>query len=162
MNIIKKSAAVLAAVLIGAVLSAQVPTGGVKGTVINRASRTPVEGANLVLKAGAVEIGTIKTDAQGNVTFERLPYGTYYVKETSIPEGHTVEGGNGWTVTVSADTIDANKNVTKEVVNKVTASRVELTKYVGNYGGATPTAITTTADSSSLAAWICSAWCRTR
>ena len=77
MNIIKKSAAVLAAVLFGAVLSAQVPTGGVKGTVINRASRTPVEGANLVLKAGAVEIGTIKTDAQGNFLLESLADGMY-------------------------------------------------------------------------------------
>ena len=77
MNIIKKSAAALAAVLIGAVLSAQVPTGGVKGTVINRASRTPVEGANLVLKAGAVEIGTIKTDAQGNFLLESLADGMY-------------------------------------------------------------------------------------
>ena len=77
MNISKKLFTALAACLFGIVLSAQVPTGGVKGTIINRASRTPVEGANLILKSGAAEIGTIKTDAQGNFIMEALADGMY-------------------------------------------------------------------------------------
>ena len=77
MNIFKKFAAALTAGLLGIVLSAQVPTGGVKGTIINRASRNPIEGASLVLKSGAVEIGTIKTDAQGNFIMEALADGMY-------------------------------------------------------------------------------------
>ena len=79
MNIFKKLAAVLAAGLLGIALYAQVPTGGVKGTVINRASRNPVEGATLILKAGAAEIGTVKSDSQGNFLVEALPDGMYDV-----------------------------------------------------------------------------------
>ena len=77
MNILKKVIAASAACLFGIVLSAQVPTGGVKGTVINRSSRNPVEGASLILKSGAAEIGTIKTDAQGNFLLEELADGMY-------------------------------------------------------------------------------------
>ena len=77
MNIFKKLTLSLAAGLLGLVLCAQVPTGGVKGTIINRASRNPVEGANLVLKSGALEIGTVKTDAQGNFIMEALADGMY-------------------------------------------------------------------------------------
>ena len=77
MNIFKKLVAALTACLFGIVLCAQVPTGGVKGTVINRVSRNPVEGANLILKSGAAEIGTIKTDAQGNFIMEALADGMY-------------------------------------------------------------------------------------
>ena len=36
-------------------LFAQAPTGGVKGTVVNRNGRVPVENARLVLKSGAAE-----------------------------------------------------------------------------------------------------------
>ena len=77
MNIFKKLTLSLAAGLLGVVLFAQVPTGGVKGTIINRASRNPVEGANLVLKSGALEIRTVKTDAQGNFIMEALADGMY-------------------------------------------------------------------------------------
>ena len=45
------------AALLGSVaLFAQAPTGGVKGTVIDRNGRLPVEKAHLVLMQGAAEI----------------------------------------------------------------------------------------------------------
>ena len=77
MNILKKITVALAAGLAGVFMYAQTPTGGVKGTVINRAERTPVVGANLKLKAGAAEIGELKSDAQGNFLFPELADGMY-------------------------------------------------------------------------------------
>ena len=77
MNILKKTAAFIAACLTGIALFAQVPTGGVKGTVINRADRTPVPGASLKLKSGAVEIADIKSDDNGGFLVEELADGMY-------------------------------------------------------------------------------------
>ena len=77
MNITKKLVAALAAGLLGMALYAQVPTGGVKGTVINRVSRNPIDGASLMLKAGSREIGTVQSDSQGNFLIQELPDGMY-------------------------------------------------------------------------------------
>ena len=77
MNITKKLVAALAAGLLGIALYAQVPTGGVKGTVINRVSRDPIDGASLMLKAGSREIGTVQSDSQGNFLIQELPDGMY-------------------------------------------------------------------------------------
>ena len=77
MNILKRITVTLAALLAGVAMLAQTPTGGVKGTVVNRADRTPVEGASLKLKAGAAEIGEIQSNAQGQFLFEELADGMY-------------------------------------------------------------------------------------
>ena len=47
----------LTAILTGIALSAQ-PTGGVKGIVINRNGRQPVENAKLTLMQGAAQVAT--------------------------------------------------------------------------------------------------------
>ncbi|MBR4756528.1 MAG: carboxypeptidase regulatory-like domain-containing protein, partial [Bacteroidales bacterium] len=77
MNIFKKTAAAIAAFLLGISLFAQTPTGGVKGTIINRADRLPVQGATLKLMSGASEIGTMTTDAQGAFHMDALADGMY-------------------------------------------------------------------------------------
>ena len=77
MNILKKTAALVAACLAGIALFAQSPTGGVKGKIVNRADRTPVSGAVLTLKSGATEIGTIKSDDQGDFLMSELADGMY-------------------------------------------------------------------------------------
>ena len=74
---IKKLTAASAAFLAGILLFAQTPTGGVKGTVINRSDRTPVSGATLKLMSGATEIGTVTADANGNFLMTELPDGIY-------------------------------------------------------------------------------------
>lgn len=74
---LKKFLSVFAAVLTGACLFAQTPTGGVKGTVINRIDRTPVQGAVLKLMSGVNEIGTITSDASGNFQIDGLEDGMY-------------------------------------------------------------------------------------
>ena len=77
MNIIKRLTLILVAVSVSAGLFAQAPTGGVKGKVVNRADRNPVVGAVLTLKSGASEIGTIKSDSQGDFLIGELADGMY-------------------------------------------------------------------------------------
>ena len=56
-------------------LFAQNPTGGVKGTVVNRNGRVPVENARLVLKSGAADIATVPADlfAKFQISFYSSP-----------------------------------------------------------------------------------------
>ena len=77
MNILKRISVALAACLAGVVMYAQTPTGGAKGTVVNRADRTPIEGAVLKLTSGAAEIGEMRSDAQGNFLISELADGIY-------------------------------------------------------------------------------------
>ena len=77
MNILKRISVALSACLAGVVMYAQTPTGGVKGTVVNRADRTPIEGAVLKLTSGAAEIGEMRSDAQGNFLISELADGIY-------------------------------------------------------------------------------------
>jgi len=58
-------------------LLAQNPTGGVKGTVVNRNGRTAVENARLTLLQGADELTTVVTDAEGNFMIPDLSDGMY-------------------------------------------------------------------------------------
>ncbi len=65
-----------AAILACAALGAQ-PTGGVKGTVINRNGRQPVENARLVLMQGASEVATTSTAEDGTFFIPELQDGMY-------------------------------------------------------------------------------------
>ena len=58
-------------------LFAQDPTGGVKGTVVNRNGRVPVENARLVLKSGAADVATVTSAQDGTFLIPGLPDGNY-------------------------------------------------------------------------------------
>ena len=66
-----------AAFLGSVALFAQAPTGGVKGTVVNRNGRQPVEKARLVLMQGASEVATTTSAQDGTFLFQELPDGMY-------------------------------------------------------------------------------------
>ena len=67
-----------AALLAAVALSAQEdPTGGVKGTVINRNGRQPVEKAKLTLMKGAVEIAVAESAEDGTFEIPALADGMY-------------------------------------------------------------------------------------
>ena len=53
------------------------PTGGVKGTVVNRAGRQPVENARIVLMQGATEVSVSNTAEDGTFFFGELEDGMY-------------------------------------------------------------------------------------
>ena len=68
---------VLFAVLSSGLLLAQTHTGGVKGTVVNREDRQPVEKAKLTLMKGTVEVATAVTGEDGSFLIPDLPDGMY-------------------------------------------------------------------------------------
>ncbi|MBR3074232.1 MAG: TonB-dependent receptor [Bacteroidales bacterium] len=58
-------------------LSAQDFTGGMKGTVVNRNGRQPIENARLSLRQGAAELATAQTAEDGTFQFLNLEDGRY-------------------------------------------------------------------------------------
>ena len=74
---IKKLILAIAALLGTLVLAAQGPTGGVKGTVVNRNGRQPVEKARLVLLQGASEVAAATSAQDGTFEIPGLADGTY-------------------------------------------------------------------------------------
>ena len=67
----------IAALLAAATLSAQDFTGGVKGVVINRNGRQPVENAKIVLLKGAQEVTEVTSATDGSFLIENLEDGRY-------------------------------------------------------------------------------------
>jgi hypothetical protein len=62
---IKKLFLTIAAVLCAMGLFAQNDWGGVKGTVVNRAGRAPIAGAELTLSQGGANVASATADAEG-------------------------------------------------------------------------------------------------
>ena len=70
----------------------------------------------------------VKTVANGTATFARLPYGTYYVKETEAPTGY-IKDTEMYTFTIPTD----NKVVLEDdSINKYNRAPVELRKQMYN------------------------------
>ena len=93
---IKKLLLTIAAVLCATGLFAQGDWGGVKGTVVNRAGRAPIAGAELTLSQGGEKVASATSDADGKFLMENLPNGMYDMK------------------VVAPGFLDANVNVTIE------------------------------------------------
>lgn len=63
----------------------------------------PLQGAEFTLYTDAActhPLATATSDANGRVEFEKQPGGTYYLKETKAPNGHTAEN-TVWTVKIA-------------------------------------------------------------
>ena len=67
----------IAAAFASLALFAQAPTGGVKGTVINRNGRQPVENARLVLMTGAQEVAVVTSAQDGTFMIPGVADGVY-------------------------------------------------------------------------------------
>ena len=72
----RKLVTAFAALLLPLLVAAQ-PTGGITGTVIDRGSRAPVQGAAVVLYHGAGELSAVTTAPDGSFRFDELPDGRY-------------------------------------------------------------------------------------
>ena len=83
-NMTKKLILTIAAALCGIGLMAQEePTGGVKGKVVDRNGRAPIENAQVVLLKGADEIGTVHSAQDGSFLIPSLPDGSYILRITA-------------------------------------------------------------------------------
>ena len=67
----------------------------------------------------------VETDGNGQVVFNRLPYGTYWLSETLVPDGYV--GMQDAQIVVSA----AESNVAYTAKNTQNQSRLTLSKFVG-------------------------------
>ena len=75
---LKKISLIFAVMLCSALAWAQTPTGGVKGTVINRTDRSPIFDARLMLVTAERErVATANTDSDGNFLITGLKDGVY-------------------------------------------------------------------------------------
>lgn len=74
---IKKYLLSISALILSVAMSAQNPTGGVKGVVVDRSSKTALDGAVLKLYSGTQEIATVRTGADGSFYISDLKDGMY-------------------------------------------------------------------------------------
>lgn len=74
---IKKYLLSISALILSVAMSAQNPTGGVKGVVVDRSSKTSLDGAVLKLYSGTQEIATVRTGADGSFYIPDLKDGMY-------------------------------------------------------------------------------------
>ena len=74
---IKKYLLSISALILSVAMSAQNPTGGVKGVVVDRSSKTTLDGAVLKLYSGTQEIATVRTGADGSFYIPDLKDGMY-------------------------------------------------------------------------------------
>ncbi len=74
---IKKYLLSISALILSVAMSAQNPTGGVKGVVVDRSSKSALDGAVLKLYSGTQEIATVRTGADGSFYIPDLKDGMY-------------------------------------------------------------------------------------
>lgn len=67
-------------------------------------------------------IGTKTTDADGNLAFEDLPWGEYYLQETRAPQGY-LRNETKWTFSIGASSFDAEGNAIPVVFPAITNSK---------------------------------------
>ena len=74
---LRKILLAIAATAVSASLFAQIPTGGVKGTVVDRSDRAPIQKAAIALFQGATEVAATESDDSGAFLVEGLADGIY-------------------------------------------------------------------------------------
>ena len=122
----------------------------------------PIPGAKFTLyRADNSVVATKTTDTNGNIEFDQIVYGDYYVKETYVPEGYVINPDT-WNITkttdfaenieVAAKQIDVPETpqqikisvVKKDSVTKTPISGVKFRLYNADTNDAIETKITNT------------------
>lgn len=108
---------------------------GVRGAVTFTkadAMNRPLQGAEFTLYTDAActnPLATATSDANGRVEFEKQPGGTYYLKETKAPQGHTAEN-TVWTVKISGGKATITTSTGAVITSVRNASLLQLTLQV--------------------------------
>ena len=79
----KKLVSILSLILVSAALLAQTPTGGVTGSVVSRAGRLPIPGANLIIQKDGQTVATSSSASDGRFLVEALSDGVYQLTVTA-------------------------------------------------------------------------------
>ena len=92
----------------------------------------PLRGAEFTLYTDAActnPLATATSDANGRVEFEKQPGGTYYLKETKAPQGHTAEN-TVWTVKISGGKATITTSTGAVITSVRNTSLLQLTLRV--------------------------------
>lgn len=92
----------------------------------------PLQGAEFALYTDAActrSLETVTSDVNGRVEFEKQPGGTYYLKETKAPQGHTAEN-TVWTVKISGGKATITTPTGAVITSVRNASLLQLTLQV--------------------------------
>lgn len=92
----------------------------------------PLQGAEFTLytdDACTHPMATATSDANGRVEFEKQPGGTYYLKETKAPQGHTAED-TVWTVKIAGGKATITTSTGAVITSVRNASLLQLTLRV--------------------------------
>lgn len=127
---------IIALFIIGAVsgiLQAQDKTGSVKGSVIDKSSGAPIEGADVTInrvKDSSLVKGTA-TDASGKFTISDIPFGRYYIKASLVGYNLSILSGvainpNSLSVTLDPIKLSTGSTTTDEIVVESEKSFIEF------------------------------------
>jgi outer membrane receptor protein involved in Fe transport len=116
-----------------AAIYTQDQTGSVSGTVLDKSTNTPIEGADVTLnriKDSSVVKG-ISTDASGKFTIAGVPYGTYYLKASLVGYNSSILSGVSLSKSAPAVTLDpinlsTGSTTTDEIVVESEKSMIEF------------------------------------
>lgn len=92
----------------------------------------PLQGAEFTLYADKLctnPLATATSDVNGRVEFAKQPGGTYYLKETKAPKGHTAEN-TVWTVKISGGKATITTSTGAVITSVRNASLLQLTLRV--------------------------------
>lgn len=92
----------------------------------------PLQGAEFTLytdDACTRPLETVTSDANGRVEFEKQPGGTYYLKETKAPQGHTAEN-TVWTVKIAGGKATITTSTGAVITSVRNTSLLQLTLQV--------------------------------
>lgn len=92
----------------------------------------PLQGAEFTLYTDAActhPLATATSDANGRVQFEKQPGGTYYLKETKAPNGHTAED-TVWTVKIAGGKATITTSTGAVITSVRNVSLLQLTLRV--------------------------------
>lgn len=92
----------------------------------------PLQGAEFTLYTDAActhLLATATSDANGRVEFEKQPGGTYYLKETKAPQGHTAED-TVWTVKIAGGKATITTPTGAVITSVRNTSLLQLTLWV--------------------------------
>lgn len=92
----------------------------------------PLQGAEFTLYTDAActnPLATATSDANGRVEFEKQPGGTYYLKETAAPTGHTAEN-TVWTVKIAGGKATITTSTGAVITSVRNTSLLQLTLRV--------------------------------
>lgn len=99
--------------------------GSFKLTKYGANTSTPLAGAKFELYSGNTKVAEGTTNANGELAFDKLPFGTYTLKEVEAPEGYVLstELENGVTVK-----IESTNQVTQNFTNTTEKGSITITK----------------------------------